>query len=418
MKLVRAFPSRQNSVSSLSAAVSLQPSHPPDLPVAKRNSAPPVYRPQSPPSNSMRPKPLHGSGAAQAGNAPPVYRPAEVAGLRHPTLAGRLGQHTPNGAPPVWLPSNPVQPRLLADPRASRPGAAPPVYRPQPHSPAVITKAALPWAARTLTAVGVSKLGRPAMPPPGARTTIQNGNGAEHQARLNNHLSSAPALTSQRGEQTIQASCDCFSGCFSGFLNLFKPRPRPSPAYVELRQLGFDSDYGVDQIRQQIELQQTKDKESGWFTDDTCSNTARRVSKSFGVGSPIGRNKGYSSLEAFMNGKARTAPRGVVIHVKLQWITENSQHEFAILQKGDECFLVQSWVGNISLGDWFSSSSGLRKRSVAALLRELQEVESAMQKKDESIASALDKTFGARKIVLLNWTGIKMEMAWEAWNQV
>lgn len=365
------------------------------LPVSpKRGKAPPVYRPQPPVGVSLQPRANHPSGF-RPGSAPPVYRPQPAGALMQPKLSGNTCNVMTGGAPPV--------------------------YRPQP-SPVPAGRVQAGTIPGTRSAAGATP--SPIMPASSfaARNTIQNRSFIAQPPKPNRYPAAPWTVSTHPRQPVIQPACSSLASCWSSFISLFTCC-LPSPnEYRRLPDPTFDDTYGISDIRRQIEGRQSREKDTGWFTDTTCSTTAQRVTDSFATGAALASGNTHATLTKFMNGTGKNAQYGVVIHLKLQWTTGNmTQHEFVILQKGNECFLIQSWLKKFNLDDWFSSTEGQRKRPISEILAALKNVEDALTTKNaRSINAELQNTFTVdeeESFLRLNWTNIPMEIAWEAWNQ-
>lgn len=340
----------------------------------KRGMSPPVYRPQFPTGASLQPR-SHHPGVFRTGSAPPVYRP-----LPSPTaqpVARPQKQIIPGTRLAAGVPPNPIMPAAFA-----------------------------------------------------ARNTIQNSNRIAQPPKPANRYSGASrTVLAHSSRHVVQPACSSLTSCWNAFVSLFCCCLPSQPQYSALPDPSFSLTYGSQEIRQRIAVKQSQASETNWFTDDTCSSTAKRVTQAFATGKAIESGKTQDSLAKFMRGEGRTAPDGVIIHVKLRWQTPSegststmfdgtTQHEFAILQKGSECFLLQAWLGKLDLNQWLSSTEGQRKRSISEILGSLKNLETALKTKNpSSINTELQNTFTVQESHIQTWTSLPMEMTWEAWNQ-
>jgi hypothetical protein len=221
----------------------------------------------------------------------------------------------------------------------------------------------------------------------------------------------APATRMVQGQRgaAVQPFCGWLSNCFAW---LCPPRRTPT----------FDDNYGAPQIRARIDRQRLlSDEETDWFSDTTCSTTAHRVSGALSTGGALGRGVDVRSLKRFMQGTGKDADMGVVIEVKIGQVGF-SQHEFALEQMGEECFLIQAWLRQMTLEQGLGRTA---RRRVTDILDELTTLETTWLGNDsDRFRNALATTFGVNYSDTdwanewqRNWQPGTRQLSWEAWTR-
>lgn len=214
------------------------------------------------------------------------------------------------------------------------------------------------------------------------------------------------------GQGAAIQPCGCWDGIVALFRRLFGSSD-PQPAYVQLpARRTFGPDEGPSAIRIAIEQRQ----DDNWLTDTTCSTSARRVFETVGQITTLGSGIGHSSLQTYMKGAGSRVDEGVVIQVKVGQ-SGFSQHEFTIVQKGNECYLIQAWLDKISLEEGLRTA---RLRGIDDLLGDLERLEAALKSgSSEERRAALERTFGVTfsdtdwQQDRVKW-GYGVQLSWEA----